>query len=174
MEKKAARGRPPRHEGELLAKNRTFRVRGELDDQLQASALKAGRSVSEEIEYRLSRSFADDWLATSYLGTDVSAEVIRMIRIVMAVESLGNKRWNDDPASADYVRDAADTIITVLAKLPLRPGKSPWEASALFTTMMLAKSPMWQSAMPAELSSYAEHVEKVLLKVEAARREATK
>jgi hypothetical protein len=56
-------GRPPRHEGERLSKNRTFRIRGELDDRLQAAASKAGRSVSEEIEYRLDQSFQKEDIA---------------------------------------------------------------------------------------------------------------
>jgi hypothetical protein len=55
--KRSKLGRPPKHEGELLSKNRTFRVRGTLDEQLEAAAQKAGRSVSEEIERRLEQSF---------------------------------------------------------------------------------------------------------------------
>jgi hypothetical protein len=58
--KKPKRGRPPRHAGERLSKNRTFRVRGELDYRLQAAANESGRSVSEEIEYRLENSFRMD------------------------------------------------------------------------------------------------------------------
>jgi hypothetical protein len=54
-------GRPPRHEGERLSKNRTFRVRGDLDECLQHAANMSGRSVSEEIEYRLQKSF---WMDT--------------------------------------------------------------------------------------------------------------
>jgi len=50
-------GRPPKYKGERLSKNRTFRVRGLLDEQLIAAAAESGRSVSEEIEYRLERSF---------------------------------------------------------------------------------------------------------------------
>ena len=50
-------GRPPRHPGERLSKNRTFRVRGGLDKKLQAAAAVSGRSVSEEIEFRLDQSF---------------------------------------------------------------------------------------------------------------------
>jgi predicted HicB family RNase H-like nuclease len=53
-------GRPPRHKGERLSKNRTFRVRGGLDEQLRAAADASGRSVSEEIEYRLQESFRLD------------------------------------------------------------------------------------------------------------------
>ena len=56
-------GRPPRHEGERLSKNRTFRIRGELDDRLQEAASKVGRSVSEEIEYRLEQSFQKEDIA---------------------------------------------------------------------------------------------------------------
>jgi hypothetical protein len=41
---------------------RTFRIRPHLDEQLQMAADKAGRSVSEEIEYRLDRSFYEDAL----------------------------------------------------------------------------------------------------------------
>jgi hypothetical protein len=40
--------------------SRTLRVRSELDDKLIVAAEKSGRSVSEEIEYRLERSFRDE------------------------------------------------------------------------------------------------------------------
>jgi len=53
-------GRPPKRRGERLSKNRTFRVRGTLDEQLAAAAQEAGRSVSEEIEHRLEESFRRD------------------------------------------------------------------------------------------------------------------
>jgi hypothetical protein len=62
VQKKAKMGRPPRHEGERLSKSRTFRVRPHLDELLMTAAAKAGRSVSEEIEYRLDRSFYEDAL----------------------------------------------------------------------------------------------------------------
>ena len=62
VQKKAKMGRPPRHEGERLSKMRTFRIRPHLDELLQKAAAEAGRSVSEEIEYRLDRSFYEDAL----------------------------------------------------------------------------------------------------------------
>ena len=40
-------------------KNRTFRVRASLDVRLIAAAQDNGRSVSEEIEYRLEASFVE-------------------------------------------------------------------------------------------------------------------
>jgi hypothetical protein len=62
MVRKPKAGRPPRHAGERLIKNRTFRVWGSLDDQLQAAAEQSRRTVSAEIEYRLDLSFRMDWL----------------------------------------------------------------------------------------------------------------
>jgi hypothetical protein len=62
VRRKPKLGRPPRHEGERLSKSRTFRVRPHLDELLMTAAAKAGRSVSEEIEYRLDRSFYEDAL----------------------------------------------------------------------------------------------------------------
>ena len=69
VKKKASKGgRPPRHKGERLSKNRTFRVRGVLDEYLIGAAGQSGRSVSEEIEARLERSFYMDGLLTTFTG----------------------------------------------------------------------------------------------------------
>jgi hypothetical protein len=54
-------GRPPRRVGERLRKTRTFRVRDELDFKLKMAAQVSGRSVSEEIEFRLERTFIEDY-----------------------------------------------------------------------------------------------------------------
>ena len=62
MVRKPKAGRPPRHAGERLVKNRTFRVWGWLDDKLQAAAEQSRRTVSAEIEWRLSLSFEMDRL----------------------------------------------------------------------------------------------------------------
>ena len=63
--KQAKIGRPPKRKGERLSKNRTFRVRGTLDEQLVAAADDARRSVSEEIEHRLERSFQEEEIEKS-------------------------------------------------------------------------------------------------------------
>ena len=62
-------GRPPKRKGERLSKNRTFRVRGTLDEQLEAAAQDAGHSVSEEIERRLEASFQREERAEQILET---------------------------------------------------------------------------------------------------------
>ena len=62
MVRKPKAGRPPRHAGERLVKNRTFRVWPKLDHQLQAAAEQSRRTVSAEIEFRLELSFLMDRL----------------------------------------------------------------------------------------------------------------
>src|SRR5262249_35255963 len=55
--KKKRMGRPLKAEGKPRAKIRSFRLRPELDQKLIAAAQKAGRTVSDEIEFRLEQSF---------------------------------------------------------------------------------------------------------------------
>ena len=50
-------GRPPKAKEDRKAVNFTFRSRGQMRERLQAAAITAGRSISEEIEFRLERSF---------------------------------------------------------------------------------------------------------------------
>ena len=178
--RKSKAGRPPRHQGRPLARSRAFRLLGTLDEQLQAAAAKSKRSVSEEIEFRVSRSFFDDVLAAGFVGDDVSADAIRMIRLVMAIESLGGP-WSGDPSSAQRVSAAADTIIRAFARLPPDPSKgtaAQW-GHAIASTLLLFRSPAWKaahsspewtSALPPELLSYAEFAEKILQKLELEQR----
>ena len=67
---KKQRGRPTRHAGGKLSKNRTFKIYPDLDAKLIAAAAETGRTVSEEIERRLSRSFETE----EALGSGINAE----------------------------------------------------------------------------------------------------
>jgi hypothetical protein len=86
------RGRPPRHQGERLSKNRTFRVRGGLDEKLQAAAAAFGRSVSEEIEFRLDQSFDRDEIIELFIGGDENAKALQTIARAMKPNSVGTNR----------------------------------------------------------------------------------
>ena len=55
----ANKSRTPKQTKER-AKSRTFRVHGDLDEKIEAAAKQSGRSVGEEIEFRLERSFRDE------------------------------------------------------------------------------------------------------------------
>jgi hypothetical protein len=101
-------GRPPKHEGERLSKNRTFRVRGTLDEQLEAAAQKAGRSVSEEIERRLADTFRTEG---TYGGPHISA-VFRLIVDSIALLKTGGSLAETDQARANI----ATLFVDLLAK----------------------------------------------------------
>ena len=53
-------GRPPKNPGEGKRPTITFRCRGPLHERIQSSAREADRSVSEEVETRLDRSYVAD------------------------------------------------------------------------------------------------------------------
>jgi len=53
-------GRPPKSVEDRKSAHFTFRTRGLMRECLQAAAAASGRSVSEEIEYRLQLSFDRD------------------------------------------------------------------------------------------------------------------
>src|SRR5262249_31991569 len=50
-------GRPPKSEEDRKAVNFTFRSRGQMRERLREAATASRRSISEEIEHRLERSF---------------------------------------------------------------------------------------------------------------------
>jgi len=132
-------------------------------------AEKSKRSISEEIEFRLSRSFYDDLLAEGFTGDAVSADAIRMIRLVMAVESMG-RPWSAAPISTENVLAATDTIIRTLAGLPPEPTKATAWSTALISFLLTARTPGVWKHLPIELSSFAEHAAKRLLQLEAERK----
>jgi hypothetical protein len=105
MKKKVGKGgRPPKRKGERLSKNRTFRVRGLLDEQLIAAAAESGRSVSEEIEYRLERSFL-----AGRQAVELESLKVRLTRVetqLARVNTVERERENIDPEYlADLLRD---------------------------------------------------------------------
>jgi hypothetical protein len=90
-------GRPPRHEGERLNKNRTFRIRDELDRKLQEAAAQSKRSVSEEIEYRLERSFMPPFMPPSngLSAFEQAAQTLAGQAFALAQEALAQERLDE-------------------------------------------------------------------------------
>jgi hypothetical protein len=124
-------GRPLKHSGEgaeyemipelgraPLSRPRSFRVRPGLDRLLQAAAGEASRTVSQEIEHRLERSFHDDRVARAHFGNDVGAELLRMFYSVMVFEGV-HPDWSGDPIRAEHFRTAMNGVIAGLLGLPL-------------------------------------------------------
>src|SRR5262249_31350427 len=107
--KQSKLGRPPKHEGERLSKNRTFRVRGTLDEQLEAAAQKAGRSVSEEIERRLDDSFKR--IEELYGGPHLSATFRILADNLALVKAKFGERWAENDFARDEIARAFAAVI---------------------------------------------------------------
>jgi len=75
------RGRPPIAEEARRSKNFTFRGRGDLHERLATAAAKSGRSISEEIEWRLEGSFQKETVSADLnrIEATLIAEKKRMI-----------------------------------------------------------------------------------------------
>ena len=98
MEKKRRRGGQRKPAATRKRNNLTFRTRDQLRDQLERMAAVSGRSISEEIEYRLTLSFSHD---------DAFGDpAMRRIAILMAVafHSAGNLNSGGKPV-AEWIND---------------------------------------------------------------------
>jgi hypothetical protein len=83
-------------------------VRGTLDEQLEAAAQKAGRSVSEEIERRLADTFRTE---DTYGGSHISA----MFRLI--VDSIALLKTGGSLAETEQTRATiAKLLVDLLAK----------------------------------------------------------
>jgi hypothetical protein len=73
------RGRPPVPATEKKVRNFTFRSRGDMHERLSEAAVLSGRSISEEIEYRLDASFKrDDMQAYVDATAQRTAQMMRL------------------------------------------------------------------------------------------------
>ena len=63
MAKRKRMGRPPKPAKERRRSHFTFRTTDALREQLRAAAAVEGRSISEEIEWRLQQSFEREQMA---------------------------------------------------------------------------------------------------------------
>jgi hypothetical protein len=95
-------GRPARHKGARLSKNRTFRVRPELDSVLAQAAQQSGRSVSEEIERRLDLSFKSEDVFTAALG---GPELRDHALILIASFAAGGRSDSNGRPPQEWLRD---------------------------------------------------------------------
>jgi hypothetical protein len=111
-------GRPLKHPGEPLSKAMAFRLRPRLAELLQESAAKASRTVSQEIEHRLERSFHDDRIDQAHFGTDVGAELLRIFYSLMVLEGV-HPDWTGHRDRAENFRTAMNGVIAGLLDLPL-------------------------------------------------------
>ncbi len=93
--------------GDVLGKRYPLNMRTtkQVRDQLEAAALAAGRSLAQEVEYRLQRSFEREaWGAEAFGGPENAALAQLIGAALKTIERHFGKRWNEDAAANEASR----------------------------------------------------------------------
>lgn len=101
-------GRPAKNPALGKRINAMFRLNEATRDRLMAAAEQSGRSMSEEIERRIDRSFEDVDLMLSYFGKPETLKLAHAIAMLArTVEAKSGKDWTSD---ADTKADLSGAI----------------------------------------------------------------
>jgi hypothetical protein len=113
--RKKKAGRPPLPPKHRKVRNVTFRSRDDLYGELQAAAAKSGRSLSEEIERRLEKSFSSSDPLLSALAGEEAGVILRLVAVVLLQATREGKSWFENRELVETVSGAADVIIARVA-----------------------------------------------------------
>ena len=112
------RGRPPL-KGQPKRSSFNTRIRTELKERLESAAGDAGRSLSEEIEFRLERSFREDDARVQEFGGRWAYELFRLLAAAARnVSARMGEDWLENEQAYDQVRLA---IGVIMLSQPFRP-----------------------------------------------------
>lgn len=144
-----------------------MRTTKELRDRIETAALASGRSLVQEVEFRLEQSFHTDSLIHLLHGSEASATALRLIAAAMQMETVGEDGtpWPQDASKREVVFRATCLIMAAVAGQPspfppIRRDDSssenlPSERGQLLAQFLLARSGMKVSPeiLPAELGA---------------------
>ena len=100
------------------------RIRPDTRKQLVAAAHASGRSLSQEVEHRLRRTFADDVEVTKIFGSPRNYGLMRVIAAIIDTVDLGTAGdWFARPESYDKVAEAVIAVLEALRPAPAPQGK---------------------------------------------------
>lgn len=112
----AGKGATPK--GEYVGKSKVFstRIRPDLRRKLDSSSKKSGRSVSQEVEHRLRRSFMDDEKISEMFGDERTFALMRLIAlgIYLSADPLDPSKWLEDPAMFERAVSAALNVLEAI------------------------------------------------------------
>ncbi len=127
--RKGKRGRPPLPPGEGKRASFNTRLRMALKKRLEEEAVQNGRSLSEQIEFRLERALHDEDAFYRQFGGKLRYRQMQLVAILIdAVEEKMGASWQSDHDTAVQVRHAVDTFLKMLAPQSATD-KSPGHAS---------------------------------------------
>jgi hypothetical protein len=114
----ARTGPAPRGEYVDKAKTLSTRITADLRAALDAAKEKSGRSLSQEIEYRLRRSFEEDTKIKDIFGGRENYAIARLIGCLL--DSHGGD-WKTDEENFDYVIASVALVLRLFGPRATRP-----------------------------------------------------
>lgn len=125
--------RGPKPRGEYAGKSKVLstRIRPDLRAALDAASKKSGRSLSQEIEYRLRRTFTDEKEIRDRFGSRENFYIMRAIdlaiqTVVMREESVAE--WLNDPETFDRVCKTIGVVLDAIRPPDLTPEELEYSA----------------------------------------------
>lgn len=152
----ANKRRGPAPKGDYADKAATIstRITQELRDRIEAAAKKSGRSLSQEMETRLRRTFREEDELAKQFGSPEAARVFQALAVTL------NMIRNPENPEADWLHDpyafalAADAIHTTLYLVRPKEATDPFLAHGLGVELRpseVAKE-VWRQAADADPS----------------------
>lgn len=109
------RGRPPLPPGEGKKVPLNMRTTRKVRDRLEAAAIDTGRSLTQEVEYRLQRSFEDEDAIFESFSGEHTYRLMKLLGAAVGVtENTTGKQWNQDAKTFASVEGTIDLILKAL------------------------------------------------------------
>jgi hypothetical protein len=165
--------RGPAPKGEYTGKSKVLstRIRPDTREALSAAAKASGRSLSQEIEHRLRRSFLEDEKIADMFGT-------RQTFLIMRITALALQRaWNPDKPEADWLNDPfafeqAVKIVAAVLEAIRPPGEIEPQSDVLQDVIKMAptqtSATLWKAiqdanpALPLTEGTRKQHLASIL------------
>lgn len=113
-------GRPAKYPGAGARITHSLRIKEQTREKLIEAASASGRSISEEMEYRIDRSFEDD----GKFGPPHIAKVVTVMSAVLqSIESALRAKWYENELTRITCKEALSNTINMLMpadKPPIR------------------------------------------------------
>jgi hypothetical protein len=118
LKKQPRRGRPPVADAERKRRNFTFRSTDAMQRQLQTAAESSGRSVSEEIEHRVGRSFDQEQHARETPAARNVSLADQVLMSAQLIERGTGKTWPEDQETRRQLLDAVEELLEATLRTP--------------------------------------------------------
>lgn len=115
-------GPAPRGEFEHKRKTLTTRITEETRTNLEKAAEESGRSLSQEIEFRLEQSFQKQFAVDAAFGSKLRYRQMQILGMAInLIEEQMGGTWQRDEDTFQQVRDGVITFLETLGPMGLNP-----------------------------------------------------